>query len=96
MIIPSTGIAAYSTTDQISRPPAEKLPVQPTEQRDAEGSGSPTDRAELSAEALALSRNIRSAGTASEQGETREEPAQSPPPKPRNSQQFPRPIDIRV
>ena len=96
MIVQSYGIGAYSSTDQMPRPVTEKQPAQPTEQRDAEGSGFFADRTDLSAEALALSKNIRSAGAASEQGETREESPSTPLPQTQNNQQSSPSINIRV
>jgi hypothetical protein len=96
MIVQSYGIGAYSSTDPMPRPAAEKQPFQSTDKRDAEGSGFYADRTDLSAEALALSKSIRSAGAASEQGETREESTPSPPPQTLNTPQSPPSINIRV
>jgi hypothetical protein len=104
MIIQSNGINAYSTTDQISQPPVEKQPAPPAEQKDTQANGFVTDRTDLSAKALALSRSVQSAGStsetgeakASEKGETKEEPAPSPPPRPQSNQQSPPAINIRV
>ena len=85
MITLSSGINAYSTTDQISRPPVENQAPPATEQQDAQSNGFITDRTDLSAKALALSKSVPPAGSsseqgevkASEQGETQEEPASS-------------------
>ena len=104
MNIQSNGINAYSTTDQISHPPAEKLPAPPTELKSAEGIGFITDRTDLSAQALALSKSVQSAGIssepgetrASEKGETKEEPTPSPSPQIQTNQQSSLSINIRV
>ncbi len=88
MITLSSGINAYSTTDQISRPPVENQAPPATEQKDNQSNGFITDRTDLSAKALALSKSVSPAGSTSEQGEmkssepgeTQEEPASSLPP----------------
>ena len=89
MIIQSNGINTYGTTDQISQPPVGKLPTPPTEQKDNQANGFITDRTDLSAKSLALSRSVSSVGStsesgetkASEKGETKEEPVAAPPPQ---------------
>jgi hypothetical protein len=104
MIIQPTGIAAYSTNDQIFQPPAEKQPAPPAEQKDAQSNGFITDRTDISAKALALSRSVPAAGStvetgesqASEKGETKEEPAPSRPPQPQTNRQSSPAINIRV
>ena len=102
MIIQSNSVNAYSTTDQISQPPVEKIPASPTEQKDIQSNGFVTDRTDLSAKALALSRSVSAAGStseqgeakASEQGETKEEPSLQYQPQ-TNPQPSPS-INIRV
>ncbi len=108
MINLSSGINAYSTTDQISRPPVENQAPPATEQKDAQSNGFVTDRTDLSAKALALSKSVSAAGSTSEQGEvkasesgeTQEEPATSLPPQAQYGRQFSRQsspsINIRV
>jgi hypothetical protein len=96
MIVQTYGIGAYSSTDPMPRPAAEKQPAQSTDQKNAEGSGFPADRTDLSAEALALSKNIRSATATSEQRETREESTPSPPSQTQNTRLSPPSINIRV
>ena len=93
MISPASGISAYSTVEQISRPPIEQQPALPTEQKDAQGSGSVADKADISAAALALSKNVQSAGASSEQRKTHE----GQPAAPQQAKQQSAPsIDIRV
>ena len=105
MIVQSSGPNTYGTTDQVSRPPVEKLPAPPTEQKDTQQNGLVTDRTDISAKALALSRSVQSVGSSSEQGETKasetgetkEEPAQTSPPAPqKNTRQSLPSINIRV
>lgn len=108
MITLSSGINAYSTADQISRPPVENQTPPATEQQDTQANGFVTDRTDLSAKALALSRSVPPAGSsseqgevkASEQGETQEEPTSSLPPQAQygqqSSQQSSLSINIRV
>ena len=104
MIIQSNGINADGTTDQISQPPVGKLPTPPTEQKDNQANGFITDRTDLSAKSLALSRSVSSVGStsesgetkASEKGETKEEPVAAPPSQAQNSLPSASSINIRV
>ena len=104
MINLSSGINAYSTTDQISRPPVENQAPPATEQQDSQSNGFVTDRTDLSAKALSLSRSAPPVGSSSEQGEvktseqgeTQEEQAASVPAQAQSSQQSSPSINIRV
>ena len=95
MINLSSGINAYSTTDQISRPPVENQAPPATEQQGSPSNGFVTDRTDISAKALSLSRSVPPAGSSSDQvevkasepGETQEEQVSSVPPQAQYSQQ---------
>jgi|GEM_PF-627409 len=75
MTIQASGLNTYGSSGQISPPPPEvnNSPAR-TSEKDDQGNGSITDRAELSAQALALSRNLSAAGSLSEQDQLKEGP----------------------
>ena len=104
MITLSSGINAYSTADQTYRPPVENQTPPAAEQQDTQSNGFFTDRTELSAKALSLSRSVPPAGSSSEQGEVKgseqgeiqEEPASSLPSRVQDGRQSSPSINIRV
>ena len=75
MTIQASGLNTYGSSGQISPPPPEvnSNPARASE-KDDQGNGSITDRAELSDQALALSRNLSAAGSSSEQDQLKEGP----------------------
>ncbi|MDR3628802.1 MAG: hypothetical protein P4L42_00550 [Desulfocapsaceae bacterium] len=77
MITSSNGLQTYGSSEQVLPPPEEKIATTATAEKDARSNGFITDKTELSARALALSRNIPAAGSASEQTPSNKETTSS-------------------
>jgi hypothetical protein len=94
MIGQSSGVSAYINTDQLTRPPVEKPPVQQEEKKETPQNGrSFADTTELSAKALALAKKAQSTGGTSGQREARGESTRQSPLLPQQSLTS---IDIRI
>jgi hypothetical protein len=111
MISQTSGVTAYNTIDQLTKPQGSTPPPVPAEQNN-QGGSTVADKTDISAKALALSKTLQQPGAtaeqqepkAAEQGETREEaaglqaPPQQPPPQQQQQvqQQSSPSINIRV
>jgi hypothetical protein len=101
MISQTGGISAYNSIEQLVRPQDRAQPPTPEQtQQNAQGGNTVADKTDISAAALALSKNSQQTGATAEQqepktaeqGETREETSRTqqtapPPPPPPQQQQ---------